>query len=55
MVKMAVVVVVAVAVVANAMVVVEDEVVNLMTPTDLSSLRKNGMSLLVNKRGCSST
>jgi hypothetical protein len=46
-VEVGVVVVVAVSVVAKAMVMVEVEVVDLMTPTDLSFLKKNGMSLMV--------
>jgi hypothetical protein len=36
-----------------ALVVVEVEVVDLMTPTDHSLLNQNGMSLLVKERGCS--
>jgi hypothetical protein len=54
-VEVVVVVVVAVAVVAKVMVMVEVEVVDLMTPTDLSFLKKNGISLLVTKRVPSST
>jgi hypothetical protein len=54
-VEVVVVVEVEVAVVAEAMVVVEIENVDLMTPTYLSFLKKNGMSFLVKRRGCSST
>jgi hypothetical protein len=40
-------------VVVKAVGVVEVEVVDPMTPNNLSSIKKSGMSLLVQKRGCS--
>jgi hypothetical protein len=54
-VEVVVVVMVVVEVVAKAMVMVKVEVVDLMTPANLAFLKNNGMSLLVKKRGFSST
>jgi hypothetical protein len=53
--EVVVVVKVVVLVVVTVEVTVEVEVVDLMTPTNHSLVKKNGMSLLVNRRGCSLT